>query len=263
MSVLATVHLVRHGEVFNPDRVLYGRLPGFGLSELGLQMADGVAEWFVERANRLQRQPAIVAASPLERAQQTAAPIAAAFGNRLETEPNLIEAENDFEGMSNVAATLKSTPSLWPKLRNPARPSWGEPYVQQVQRMVEVVQRSRDVAEDRRAVLPGHREDEVGEQDVAVGQLAGGEGGDVGVVAAAGQLRPRVVVHAVPAYRRRPGAVHRERPRPRAEPRSEQEPRVELREGRPADVPGAHEQHPEDLRRPVRARAHAAIVPGR
>lgn len=162
MSVLATVHLVRHGEVFNPDRVLYGRLPGFGLSELGRQMADGVAEWFVHRANRLQRQPAIVASSPLERAQQTAAPIAAAFGKKLETEPNLIEAENDFEGMSNVAATLKSTPSLWPKLRNPARPSWGEPYIQQVQRMVEVVQRSRDVAVDvlgpgAEAILVSHQ----------------------------------------------------------------------------------------------------------
>lgn len=162
MSVLATVHLVRHGEVFNPDRVLYGRLPGFGLSDLGLQMADGVAEWFVERANRLQRQPAIVAASPLKRAQQTAAPIAAAFGKKLETEPNLIEAENDFEGISNVAATLKSTPSLWPKLRNPARPSWGEPYIQQVQRMVEVVQRSRDVAVDTlgpgaEAILVSHQ----------------------------------------------------------------------------------------------------------
>lgn len=162
MSVLATVHLVRHGEVFNPDRVLYGRLPGFGLSELGRQMADGVAEWFVHRANRLQRQPAIVASSPLERAQQTAAPIAAAFGKKLETEPNLIEAENDFEGMSNVAATLKSTPSLWPKLRNPARPSWGEPYIQQVQRMVKVVQRSRDVAVDvlgpgAEAILVSHQ----------------------------------------------------------------------------------------------------------
>ncbi|OFR90579.1 fructose-2,6-bisphosphatase [Micrococcus sp. HMSC067E09] len=162
MSVLATVHLVRHGEVFNPDRVLYGRLPGFGLSDLGLQMADGVAEWFVERANRIQRQPAIVAASPLQRAKQTAAPIAAAFGKKLETEPNLIEAENAFEGMSNVAATLKSTPSLWPKLRNPARPSWGEPYIQQVQRMVEVVQRSRDVAVDTlgpgaEAILVSHQ----------------------------------------------------------------------------------------------------------
>ena len=64
--------------------------------------------------------------------------------------------------MSNVAATLKSTPSLWPKLRNPARPSWGEPYIQQVQRMVEVVQRSRDVAVDTlgpgaEAILVSHQ----------------------------------------------------------------------------------------------------------
>lgn len=162
MSVLATVHLVRHGEVFNPDRVLYGRLPGFGLSELGLQMADGVADWFSRRAERLQRTPALVAASPLLRAQQTATPIAEAFGMPLGTEPDLIEAENDFEGMSQVAATLKSTPRLWPKLRNPARPSWGEPYVQQVRRMVEVVQRSRDavVAADgpgSEAILVSHQ----------------------------------------------------------------------------------------------------------
>lgn len=162
MSVLATVHLVRHGEVHNPDKVLYGRLPGFGLSDLGHQMAESVAEWFMHRANQLQRQPAIVAASPLLRAQQTAAPIAAVFGNKLETELGLIEAENDFEGMSQVAATLKRSPRLWPKLRNPARPSWGEPYTQQVARMVEVVQRSREVAVDTlgpgaEAILVSHQ----------------------------------------------------------------------------------------------------------
>ena len=50
MQTLATVHLVRHGEVHNPDRVLYGRLPEFGLSELGHEMARGVAAWFAERA---------------------------------------------------------------------------------------------------------------------------------------------------------------------------------------------------------------------
>ena len=37
------VHLVRHGEVENPDKVLYGRRPGYHLSALGRQMADRVA----------------------------------------------------------------------------------------------------------------------------------------------------------------------------------------------------------------------------
>ena len=77
MQTLATVHLVRHGEVHNPDRVLYGRLPEFGLSELGHEMARGVAAWFAERAAQTGRAPAVVAASPLTRAQQTAAPLAA------------------------------------------------------------------------------------------------------------------------------------------------------------------------------------------
>lgn len=153
MQTLATVHLVRHGEVHNPDRVLYGRLDGFGLSELGQRMAVGVAGWFLDRANELQRRPAIVAASPLLRAQQTAAPIAGAFATQLRTEQDLIEAENAFEGMSDVAATLRRSPRLWPVLRNPLRPSWGEPYRQQAARMLAVVDRVKDEAVD--ALGPG------------------------------------------------------------------------------------------------------------
>ena len=162
MQTIATVHLVRHGEVHNPDRVLYGRLDGFGLSELGHRMADGVAEWFLHRANRIRRHPALVAASPLLRAQQTAAPIAGAFSRPLLTEPNLIEAENAFEGMSQVVDSLKRDPRLWPKLRNPLRPSWGEPYHQQAARMLEVVDRVKGEAVDTlgpgaEAILVSHQ----------------------------------------------------------------------------------------------------------
>ncbi|MDO5634099.1 MAG: histidine phosphatase family protein [Micrococcus sp.] len=143
MSVEATVHLVRHGEVHNPGKVLYGRLPGFGLSDLGFEMAESIGEYFAQRAQRTGRAPAYIAASPLLRAQQTATPIAQAFDADLATEPDIIEAGNDFEGMSRVAATLRTTPRLWPKLRNPAVPTWGEPYAQQAQRMIAVVQRVR------------------------------------------------------------------------------------------------------------------------
>jgi broad specificity phosphatase PhoE len=38
------VHLLRHGEVYNPTKILYGRLPGFRLSELGVQMAQAAAD---------------------------------------------------------------------------------------------------------------------------------------------------------------------------------------------------------------------------
>ncbi|MDY6055225.1 histidine phosphatase family protein [Micrococcus sp.] len=146
MQTHATVHLVRHGEVHNPGRVLYGRLDGFGLSELGHRMADGVADWFRTRAEAQGRVPAVVAASPLLRAQQTAAPIAAALDRPLGTEPGIIESENRFEGMSGVAARLRRDPRLWPLLRNPMRPSWGEPYRAQAARVLQVVDRVREEA---------------------------------------------------------------------------------------------------------------------
>ena len=44
---MPTVHLVRHGQVHNPDKVLYGRLPQFRLSEAGEQMAQAVADYLV------------------------------------------------------------------------------------------------------------------------------------------------------------------------------------------------------------------------
>ena len=67
------VHLVRHGEVDNPAGLLYGRLPDYHLSELGKEMAERVAEHLRER------DVVHLRSSPLERAQETAAPLAEAF----------------------------------------------------------------------------------------------------------------------------------------------------------------------------------------
>ena len=39
MAEKTVVHLLRHGEVHNPEKVLYGRLPGYRLSETGEAMA--------------------------------------------------------------------------------------------------------------------------------------------------------------------------------------------------------------------------------
>lgn len=89
---ITVVHLMRHGEVANPDGVLYGRLPGYHLSELGRQMAERVAEHLAER------DVTHVVASPLERAQETATPIAKAHGLDLDTDGRLIEADNVFQG---------------------------------------------------------------------------------------------------------------------------------------------------------------------
>ena len=62
------VHLVRHGEVFNPDRILYGRLPGYHLSDRGRAMASTTARAFTGH------DVTVLKASPLTRAQETAQP---------------------------------------------------------------------------------------------------------------------------------------------------------------------------------------------
>ena len=92
MSARTTVHLVRHGEVHNPTKVLYGRLPGFRLSDTGLEQAEVVARFLSDR------DVVTIVSSPLERAQQTAAPLAKAYGLEVETDPRIIESSNHFEG---------------------------------------------------------------------------------------------------------------------------------------------------------------------
>jgi broad specificity phosphatase PhoE len=156
----ATVHLLRHGEVHNPDGVLYGRLPDFHLSELGREMARTLAEHFSERSAR---GAAIVhlAASPLVRAQETAQPIAEALDLELTTEPRIIEAVNYFEGLHVTKAEILK-PKHWPMLRNPFRPSWGEPYREQAVRVIAAVHdaRLRAIAlggEGAEAILVSHQ----------------------------------------------------------------------------------------------------------
>lgn len=150
--VSTTVHLMRHGEVFNPDRVLYGRLPGFRLSELGLRMAERIADHLGEE------DIAVVIASPLQRAQETAAPLARLLGLEVGTDERLIEASNHFEGKTfGVGDGSLRRPRHWPRLVNPFRPSWGEPYVEQAARMRAAVEDARRQAEGREALLVSHQ----------------------------------------------------------------------------------------------------------
>jgi broad specificity phosphatase PhoE len=146
------VHLVRHGEVHNPTGVLYGRLPGYRLSERGQKQALVVAEHL--RDNDI----AHVVGSPLERARQTAAPIADSHRIDLEVDERLVEAANVFEGQKvSVGDGALRDPRNWPKLRNPLRPSWGEPYLDIAQRMLAAVHRARDAAAGREAVCVSHQ----------------------------------------------------------------------------------------------------------
>ena len=146
------VHLLRHGEVHNPERILYGRLPGFGLSDLGVRQAEQVAAYLRDH------DVVHVAASPLLRAQQTAAPIAALHGLDVVTDEGLIEAANVFEGSRvSVGDGALRDPRSWPKLRNPFRPSWGEPYREIVDRMLAAVHRARQRGTGHEAVCVSHQ----------------------------------------------------------------------------------------------------------
>ncbi|HVU72159.1 MAG TPA: histidine phosphatase family protein [Mycobacteriales bacterium] len=146
------VHLVRHGEVHNPTKVLYGRLPGFRLSDEGVRMAERAAQWLAGR------DVVLVTASPLERAQQTAAPIGAAFGLPVGIEHRVIESTNAFEGtVVDVGPGLLKHPRSWPLVRNPFKPSWGEPYEQVAARVLDAVDDVRAQAAGHEAVIVTHQ----------------------------------------------------------------------------------------------------------
>jgi broad specificity phosphatase PhoE len=146
------VHLLRHGEVHNPTGVLYGRLPGFRLSVTGEAMALAAAEWFKDK------DVTYLVASPLERAQQTAQPIGEVLQLPIATDARLIEAGNAFEGMTfGVGDGALRHPANWWRLRNPFRPSWGEPYVEIAARMLGAVEAARDAARGHEAVCVSHQ----------------------------------------------------------------------------------------------------------
>ena len=147
-----TVHVVRHGEVHNPAKILYGRLPGFRLSELGRQMAKADAQALADR------DVTHVVASPLERARETAEPIAAQFGLEIATDIRLIESANFFEGKRvSPGDGAFTNPRNWWVLRDPITPSWGEAYLVIAQRMFAAVQAARVAAEGHEAVCVSHQ----------------------------------------------------------------------------------------------------------
>ncbi|EHI12263.1 histidine phosphatase family protein [Mycolicibacterium thermoresistibile] len=152
MSERTIVHFMRHGEVHNPEGILYGRLPGYRLSERGRAQAERVAEVLADR------DIVLVVASPLQRAQETAAPIAARHGLTVETDDNLIESLNVFEGqrVSPGDGALRD-PRNWRFLYNPFKPSWGEPYRDIVARMTTALEKARAKATGHEAVCVSHQ----------------------------------------------------------------------------------------------------------
>ena len=146
------VHLLRHGEVHNPAGILYGRLPGFRLSDNGRVQAEIVAKALADA------DVAAVLASPLQRAQETATPVAGQHGLPVVTDDRLIEAGNRFEGKRvGVGDGSLRDPRYWWWLRDPFTPSWGEPYREIAHRMLGAVHRARELAAGREAVCVSHQ----------------------------------------------------------------------------------------------------------
>ena len=145
------IHLVRHGEVFNPDGILYGRIPGYHLSELGHAMAAVAAD-------SLAGHPVTALyASPLQRAQESAAPWAARFEQPIVTEERIIEPHNWFEGRKFEFPGALRHPSAWPKLINPLKPSWGEAFVSVEARMLAAIEDAWKAADSGEVVMVSHQ----------------------------------------------------------------------------------------------------------
>lgn len=147
------IHLVRHGEVDNPNGVLYGRLPNFALTTLGRRMAEATAEELASTGSNYTR----LISSPLIRTLQSARPIAEALNLSVSTENLIIEPTNIFEGKKVGLQTVLANPAYLLKLYNPFQPSWGEPYKQIVARMTEALRRAWDQTPSGEVVMVSHQ----------------------------------------------------------------------------------------------------------
>jgi broad specificity phosphatase PhoE len=152
MAETTAVHVMRHGEVHNPGRILYGRLEGYGLSERGRAQAIAVADALADR------DIVLVVASPLQRAQETATPIAARHGLEVTTDPDLIESLNFFEGRRvSPGDGAWRDPRVWWMLRDPFTPSWGESFNAIAARMTAAIDKVRAKAAGHEAVVVSHQ----------------------------------------------------------------------------------------------------------
>lgn len=143
------VHLVRHGEVYNPGGVLYGTLAGFGLSERGRAMAVAAAESLVGHPI------AALYSSPLQRTRESAQPWTDLYGLQPAIDARLIEPWNRFEG--KVVRREVRKPKNWLALAQPWKPGWGEAYVSIAARMLGALTQAYENTTGGEAVLVSHQ----------------------------------------------------------------------------------------------------------
>ena len=143
---------MRHGEVYNPDKVLYGRLPDYHLSEKGSGAGTGGRRLAGGPRHRLRRRPRHWSVRG-DRGPDCGAPRTAD-----DTDDELIESPNIFQGqkVSPGDGALRD-PRNWWHLRNPRTPSWGEPYEEIAERMTAALHRARIKAAGHEAVCVSHQ----------------------------------------------------------------------------------------------------------
>lgn len=147
------IHLVRHGEVYNPSGVLYGRLPNFHLSDTGKLMARAAAQELKDQGFPIRA----IFSSPLIRTQESAKPIEEIFGLDAKTNENLIEPWNVFEGRKLSVKAVAVRPHWWWHFRNPAKPAWGESFIDIIARMQEAISEAAESVKDGDVVLVTHQ----------------------------------------------------------------------------------------------------------
>jgi broad specificity phosphatase PhoE len=150
-NLSGTIHLVRHGQVENPKGVIYGRLPGYNLSERGRRQAEE-AGLHLSSAD-----VGALWASPLERAQETAAAISDHHHVDIVTDERLIESDTTLEGVGHTIWSMIRSPRHWWQFRNPWRPSWGEAFTEIRARMVSAVAEAAAAAGGREVVIVSHQ----------------------------------------------------------------------------------------------------------
>ncbi len=157
---------MRHGATPTTGRLLPGQAPGLHLSDAGRSQAATAAE----RIGSLRKAPAAVYASPLERARETAAPIAKALGLRVRSAPGLIELDVG-DWTEKPLARLNRSP-VWPTVqrwptgfRFPGGESFGE-----------MATRSMDAVLELVAAHPGHTVVAVSHADPIKAVVAGAAG---------------------------------------------------------------------------------------
>jgi probable phosphomutase (TIGR03848 family) len=135
--------LVRHGVTPTTGRVLPGRAPGLHLSDDGRQQAEAAATR-VAALETDKRRVAAVYASPLERTQETAAPIAKAVDHDVQTDESLVELDvGDWTGLELKTASKRREWATIQRYPSGFRFPGGESFQDMQARMVAALDRMR------------------------------------------------------------------------------------------------------------------------